>query len=68
MLLYFRFFNRLVGRGKTIKKLRKFLNELYLGMSLSTKNPINFFKNIPLIELDEWFEVIDNYYKVINKK
>lgn len=65
MLLCFRFFNRLVGKGKTIKKLRKFLNGVYLSLSLSTKNSIEFFKRVPLIELAEWFEVIEDYY---NKK
>lgn len=63
MLLRYGFFNRLVGRGMTLKRMRKTLKKLFLGLSLSTKNSIDFFKNLPLVELDEWIDTVDEFYK-----
>ena len=63
MLLCDGFFNRLVGRGMTMKRMRKTLKKLFLGLSLSTKNSIDFFKNTPLVELDEWIDAVDEFYK-----
>lgn len=61
------FFNRLVGRGMTIKRMRKTLKKLFLGLSLSTRNSIDFFKNLPLVELDEWIDTVDEFYKEAKK-
>lgn len=47
----------------TIKRMRKTLKKLFLSLSLSTKNSIDFFKNTPLVELDEWIDTVDEFYK-----
>lgn len=46
-----------------MKRMRKTLKKLFLGLSLSTKNSIDFFKNTPLVELDEWIDAVDEFYK-----
>ena len=51
----------------TLKRMRKTLKKLFLGLSLSTKNSIDFFKNTPLVELDEWIDSVDEFYKEAKK-
>lgn len=68
MLLRDGFFNRLVGRGLKMKSMRKMLKKVFLGLSLSTKNSIEFFKKTPLIELDEWIDTVDEFYKETKRR
>ena len=47
----------------TIKRMRKLLKKLFLSLSLSTRNSIDFFKNLPIVELDEWIDTVNEFYK-----
>lgn len=48
--------------------MRKMFKKLFLGLSLSTKNSIDFFKKVPLVELDEWVESVDEFYKETKRR
>ena len=51
-----------------MKSMRKMLKKVFLGLSLSTKNSIEFFKKTPLIELDEWIDTVDEFYKETKRR
>lgn len=68
MLRGVKFFNRVVGGTTTVKKARREMKKICLSLSLSTRNPIKYFEKVPLIDLDEWFDVSYDMAKMIAKK
>lgn len=52
----------------TPKRLKKLLKTNYMALSTQTKTPIGFFRELPLGELSEWVEIVDDHIQLLNKK
>lgn len=58
----------MTGSGITVKKLKKRLKQLFLSLSQNTYSPVSFFERMPLKEVAEWVDAIEDNAKRMKKR